>query len=86
MHMVHVPRRPSALWIHSTLDFEKAGVEGRGEMREKSVVSGEQEGLDLLLRSGLARGGCSPGHTALKAAAPVPARVCLDPVLFPHPP
>ena len=55
-------------------------------MREKSVVSGEQEGLDLLLRSGLARGGCSPGHTALKAAAPVPARVCLDPVLFPHPP
>ena len=45
-HVDHVPRRPSALQVHRTLGFERAGVEGRGaEMREDSVVSGEREGL-----------------------------------------
>lgn len=81
-YMDHVPRRPSALQVHRTLDFERAGVEGRGaETREDSVVSGEREGSDLLLGGGLARGGCSPGHTVLTAAAPVLPGVCLDPTL-----
>lgn len=80
LHVDPVPRRPSALWMHRTLDIERAGVEGRGEMREEPVVSGEQEGSDLLLRGGLAR------RTALKATVPVPARVCLDPILFPRHP
>lgn len=80
LHVDPVLRRPPALWMHRTLDIERAGVEGSGETREEPVVSGEQEGSDLLLRGGLAQ------HTALKAAAPVPPRVCLDPILFPRHP
>ena len=74
-HVDHVPRRPSALQVHRTLGFERAGVEGRGaEMREDSVVSGNGRACPRRLLAGTHSPHGSSTRAPLSLPGPRPGR------------